>query len=207
MPGTLERIHFAPSWPRPAGRRRRGCSTFRVRPRSRTFFMYSRNIGTSKQYWLCTNCAPASIFLAEPIGAEVVGRGERVDRRAEKNLRRRGQLAAREELRIVAHDAHGFEQRHAVEVEDRLCARLVAGLHAVAGQAHDVGDAHGRAAQHVALDGDAVLVAAGDLHDRRITHAGQERADAHGGHVAVGAGRIDRVDAVHPAVEDRLARS
>ena len=97
---------------------------------------------------------------------------------------------------------HGFEQRHAVEVEDRLGARLVAGLHAVAGQAQDVGDAHRRAAQHVALDGDAVLVAAGDLHDRRIAHAGQQRADADRRHVAVGARGIDGVDAVDPAVED-----
>ena len=117
-------------------------------------------------------------LLSEAVRAEVIGRGEGVDRRAQKHLGRRRQLAAGQELSIVAHGAHGFQQRHAVEVEDRLGARLVAGLHAVAGQAHDVGDAHGGSAQHVALDGDAVLVAAGDLHDRRIAHAGQKRADA-----------------------------
>jgi hypothetical protein len=48
-----------------------------------------------------------------------------------------GQLAAGQELRVVAHDADGFEQRHAVEIENRLGAGLVAGLHAVAGQAQD----------------------------------------------------------------------
>ncbi len=73
---------------------------------------------------------------------------------------------------------------------------------AVAGEAEDVGDTHGGGTENVALDGDAVLVAAGDLHDRRIAHAGQKRADADGGHVAVGAGGVDRVDAVDPAVKD-----
>ena len=70
------------------------------------------------------------------------------------------------------------KQRHAVKVEDRLGTGLVAGLHAVAGQAEDVGHAHRGRAQHVALDGDAVPVAAGDLHDRRVAHAGEQRADA-----------------------------
>ncbi|MNL66141.1 hypothetical protein D3C87_1905600 [compost metagenome] len=63
MPGTLERIQravFADAiGPTPTRMKHFSC-----RPRSRTFFMYSRNIGTSKQYWLWTNWAPASIFLA-----------------------------------------------------------------------------------------------------------------------------------------------
>jgi hypothetical protein len=77
-----------------------------------------------------------------------------------------GQLAAREEFRVVAHDANGFEQRHAVEIEHRLGAGLVAGLHAVAGQAEHVLDAHRGGTEHVSLNGDAVLVPAGNLHDR-----------------------------------------
>ena len=36
---------------------------------------------------------------------------------------------------LVAHDADGFQQRHGVEIEDRLCARLVARLHPVTRQA------------------------------------------------------------------------
>ena len=36
---------------------------------------------------------------------------------------------------IVAHDADGFQQRRRVQIKDRLCARLVARLHAVAGEA------------------------------------------------------------------------
>jgi hypothetical protein len=37
-------------------------------PRSRAFFMKALNIGISKQYWLCTNCAPAAIFLPDGSG-------------------------------------------------------------------------------------------------------------------------------------------
>jgi hypothetical protein len=55
------------------------------------------------------------------------------------------------------------------------------------------------------LDGDAVLVAACDLHDRRIADARQQGADADRRHMAVSARRIDGVDAVDPAVEDRGA--
>jgi len=32
---------------------------------SRTRCMTFRNMATSKQYWLCTNCAPAATFLAK----------------------------------------------------------------------------------------------------------------------------------------------
>ena len=67
IPGTLERIHRAvladASGPTPTRMKH-----FSVRPRSRTRFMYSRSIGTSKQYWLWTNWAPAAIFLASRCG-------------------------------------------------------------------------------------------------------------------------------------------
>ena len=102
---------------------------------------------------------------------------------------------------LVAHRAGDLEQRDAVEVEHRLRLRLVAGLHAVAGQAEHVGDAHGGGAQHVALDRDPVPVAAGDLHDAGIADAGQQRADADARHVAVGAAAVGGVDRVDVAVE------
>ncbi len=47
----------------------------------------------------------------------------------------RRQLAAGEELAFVAHGADRFEHGHAIEVEDGLRARLVARLHAIAGEA------------------------------------------------------------------------
>ena len=77
-----------------------------------------------------------------------------------------------------------------------LAPGLVAALHAVAGEAEDVGDAHGRRAEHVALDGDAVAVAAGDLHDHGIAGARQQAADADARHMRVGAGGIDGVDGI-----------
>ncbi len=117
-------------------------------------------------------------------------------------MRRRRNLAAGKKVGLVAHRAHGLKKRDRIEVEDGDCPGLIAGLHAVAGQAKDVGDAHGRGAEHVALDSDAISVAASRLHDDRVAHARQQRADADRGHVAVGARSVDSVDGVDPALKD-----
>ncbi len=79
---------------------------------------------------------------------------------------------------------------------------MIARLHAVAGQAEYVADSHRGAAQNIALDRDAVLVAAGDLHDGRITDARQERANRETRHVAVRAAAVGRVDRIDIAVEN-----
>jgi hypothetical protein len=83
--------------------------------------------------------------------------------RAEKQARRRRQPAARQKAALVAHHADDGEKRDRVEVEDGLGLGVVAALHAVAGEAEHVADAERRGAEHRALDGDAVRVAAGDL--------------------------------------------
>ncbi len=87
------------------------------------------------------------------------------------------------------------------EIENRLRLRLVAALHAVAGEAEHVADAKRRRAEHVALDGDAVIVAAGDLHHRRIADAGEDRADRDARHVAMRARAVGGVDGVDPTLE------
>ena len=92
-----------------------------------------------------------------------------------------------------------------VEVEHRLGFGMVAALHAVARQAQDIAHLQRRGAQHVALDGDAVVVAAGNLHHRRIADARQQRADRDARHVAMRARAVGGVDAVDPALEDLRA--
>ena len=82
---------------------------------------------------------------------------------------------------------------------------MIARLHAVAGQAQHVAHAHRRAAENVALNRDAVLVAAGDLHDRRVADARQQRADGDARHVAVRAAAVGGVDGVDIAVEHSCA--
>ena len=76
---------------------------------------------------------------------------------------------------------------------------------AVAGQAQHVRHAHRGPSEDVALDRDAVLVAAGDLLDQRVAEAGQQRADRQAPHVAVRAAAVGRVDRVDRAVEQRRA--
>ena len=62
-------------------------------------------------------------------------------------------------------------------------------------------DAHRGAAEDVALDRDAVPVAARDLHHGRVADARQERAHGEARHVAVGAAAVGGVDRVDVAVE------
>ncbi len=101
----------------------------------------------------------------------------------------------------VAQRRADLEQRHAVEIEHGLGLRMVAVAHTVAGEAQHVADAHRGAAEDVALDRDAVAVAAGDLHHGRVADAGQERADGEARHVAIGAAAVGGVDRVDVAVE------
>jgi hypothetical protein len=121
--------------------------------------------------------------------------------RAEKQARRRRQPAARQKAALVAHHADDGEKRDRVEVEDGLGLGVVAALHAVAGEAENVADAERRGAEHRALDGDAVRVAAGDLQDGRIADPRQDRGDGDARHVAMGARAVGRIDAVDPAFE------
>ncbi len=86
------------------------------------------------------------------------------------------------------------------EIEDGLRFRMVAALHAVAGEAEHVADAKRGGAEDRALDGDAVIVAAGDLQHRRIADAGQDGADGDARHVAMRPRAVGGVDAVDPAL-------
>src|SRR5207244_2400788 len=77
--------------------------------------------------------------------------------RAEEELRRRVDLAARE-IRALRHRGTEREQLDRVEVEHAPCLRLVAGGHVVAGQAADVLDAVQRGARYLRLEREPVAV-------------------------------------------------
>src|SRR5262252_6417155 len=78
---------------------------------------------------------------------------------------------------------------------------MVARLHAIARETQYVADTHRRRSEDVPLDGDAVLVATGNLHDRGVAHAGEEGTDGHARHVTVGATAIGRIDGIHITIE------
>ena len=165
--------------------------------------MNSRSRGTSKQYCVWMNCAPAAIFFAQP-ERRATRRAARTDSRPRRGTRAARTVSLRPHRnrcssRSVRPTSSSVMQSRS---KTRLRLRVVARLHAVAGQAQHVAHAHRRGAQDVALDRDAVAVAAGDLHDRRVADARQERADGEARHVAVGAAAVGRVDRVDVAVED-----
>ena len=157
--------------------------------------------GRSKQYCVCTNWAPAAIFLASRATRNSYGgangfsaaprntRGGVVSFRPERN-RPSSRISRRvESSEIESRSNTGF------------ASRMVAALHAVAGETQHVADAERRRAEHRALDGDAVIVAAGNLQHRRKADAGQDRADGDARHVTMRAGAVGGVDAVDPAFE------
>ncbi len=150
----------------------------------------------SKQYWVWMKLGSGGDLLGQAQRPPVERLHKRIGRRAQEEPGRRGQLAAAEENAFVAHDARRAQQLDGVEVKDALRFRLVPGGDVVAGDAEDVVHAHRRRAEQIALNGDAVAVAAGDLEDRFVAGAHQQGADGHAGHVAVRAGGIDGVDAV-----------
>ena len=151
------------------------------------------------------NCAPAATFLARRCARHACGSADGFSA-APKNTRgAKRDLAAALEAVILTERSCDIEQRDAVQIEYRLRLRMIARLHAVAGQAQHVAYAHGGAAQDVALNGDAVFVAAGDLHDGRVADARQQRTHRDARHVAIGAAAVGSVDCIDIAVEHACA--
>ena len=157
------------------------------------------------RYCVCTNCAPAATFFASRSARHSSGCANGFSaapsstRGAKLILRPDRKRCSSRSVRAVSSNVMR------VEVEYRQCLRMIARLHAVAGEAQQVAHSHGRAAENIALDGDAVPVAAGDLHHRRIADAGQQRTHREARHVAVGAAAVGGVDRVHMPVEDTRA--
>ena len=64
------------------------------------------------------------------------------------------------------------------------------------------GPCGGVRAKDVALDADAIPIAAGNLHDRRIADSRQQRTHAHARHVAVRAAAIGGIDGIDVAIKN-----
>ena len=132
-------------------------------------------------------------------------RRERVRGSTQENSRRLGQLAPAQKPGVIAHAAKHAQHRQAVYVEYGLGLRVIADIDAIAGQAENAGHAHGRCAEHVALNRDPVAVPRRYLHHHRVAAPRQQRAHADAGHVTVCPRSVGRIDRVHVAVELRGA--
>ena len=102
---------------------------------------------------------------------------------------------------LVAQPPRGLDQRLRVDVEHRLGVGLVAGLRVVAGEKEEVADAERRRAHHLALQRDAVLVAAGDLQDRLDAGAEEKARCGQRAHMRARAGAVGDIDRVGQALE------
>ena len=140
-------------------------------------------------------------FLGETLRTPGMWQGGGILGGTQEYARCEADLTAALEVMLVAQGARDVEQGDTVEVEYGLRLGMIAGLHAVAGQAQHIADAHRRAAQDVALDRNPVLVATRDLHDRRVADARQQRTDREARHMAVGAAAIGGIDRIDEPVE------
>ena len=123
-----------------------------------------------------------------------------------KNAAVAGDFASRRQRAFVAQPARGLDQRGRIDVEHRLGVGLVAGFRIVAGEEEEVADAERGGAHHLALQRDAVLVAAGDLQDRLDLHADEDGGGRKRRHMGAGAGAVGDVDRVgEPLQRRRLA--
>ena len=107
-------------------------------------------------------------LLRQPQMPQVLRRHERIRRRAQEKLRRRGQLAPAQQDPLVPHDLGCAQQMQRVKIEHPPRLRLIARAHVVARQAEDVAYAQRRRAQQIALNRNTVAVPASHLQDRLI---------------------------------------
>jgi hypothetical protein len=146
--------------------------------------------------------AGAPVLQRHPVPTVRSGQPQRVGgalHRADQPGRRRGHGPAAEQPARVAQRPGRADQHHAVQVEDRRRAGVVAEARVVADEQQHVGDAEQPGAEQVGLQRDPVAVPAGQLHHRLQPGAlGEHRAGHCRWHHA-GAGVVGDVDRVHPA--------
>ena len=124
---------------------------------------------------------------------------------ADEEVGRRFQFAPRCVFAAIAHASGDVQQRYGIQVEDRLGLGMVALAYVVAREAENVLHAQRSGAEYVALNSDAVAVAAGDLVHGRIAVGSEYGRGSDAGHVAVAARAIGHVDRIDEAAEERGA--
>ena len=110
-------------------------------------------------------------------------------------------LAPRRQFATIAHPDRGFDQRAGVEIEHRLGVGLIAGARIVAAQHQEVADAERRRADQIALQREAVAVAAGQLQDRLDAVLVQDRRSGERAEMRARAGPVGDVDGVGDVLE------
>ncbi len=107
---------------------------------------------------------------------------------------------------VVADHPRGLGERARIEIEHRLGVRLVASLGIVAAQQQQIADAEGGCTHQVALERNAVTVAAGELEDRLDAGLDEQRGRCGRRHVGAGTRTVGHVDGVGDAAQRQCTR-
>ena len=111
----------------------------------------------------------------EALGLPALRRIDRHVGRADEEVRLAGHLAAGGQFAAIANADRGLDQRAGIEIEHGLGVRLIARGRIVAAQHQKIAQAERRRAEQVALQREAIAVAAGELQHRLDAAALQDR--------------------------------
>ena len=153
------------------------------------------------QNWVCTNCAPAACLPARLFGSHPSGGSIGLSAPPRKKAAEPETLRPDGSSPCVAHRPRYFEQLARVEIEYRLGVGLVAGRRIVAPQHQQVAHAGGRRRHQIALQGDTIAVAAGELEDRFDAFRHQHAGGGNRGEMRPRAGTVGNVHGVGEAFE------
>ena len=117
------------------------------------------------QNCVCANCAPASTFLIKLAGVQPGGGSIGASATPTKKAARPADLSAMRQLAVIAHRNRGRRQTRGIQIEHRLGLGLIALARVVSLQHQKVGDAERGGAEQLALQGDAISIAARELQD------------------------------------------
>ena len=153
------------------------------------------------QNCVCTNCAPASILPRKASGDQPGAGSTGMSAAPIISGGRLPTLAARQDLAAVAQPGRERDQVARLQIEHRLCIRLIALGRIVAAQHQKVAHAERHRAQKVALQRDAIAIAAGELQDRLDALLDHDRGRRERAHMRVRTGAVGDVDRVGEAFQ------
>ncbi len=170
-----------------------------VSPSSRHACIHAVNCATSNTYCVCTNSAPAAIFLPSRSARNASGGANGFSTPPISQPGGGFSVLPESSLPLIAHRPRRPQQLHGVEVEHAARFGMIAELLMIAGQEQHVGDAERGGAEQIGLQRQAVAIAALQLHHRldvffeREHAAGQTREPHHRALIVGDVGGVDPV--------------
>ena len=120
-------------------------------------------MSASIQNCVCANCAPDSTFLIKLAGVQPGGGSIGASATPTKKCSAAPDRAPMRQATVIAHRHRGRREARRIEIEHRLGLGLIALARVVPLEHQKVGDAERRGSEQLALQGNAIAIATGEL--------------------------------------------